>query len=157
EQVVATLTAAGYRWYETANFCRTEPRAHGRDLRAHHNLGYWQGRDYLGLRIGAVSTFGSTRWRDLAGRPRDISALAAGEAPARELEALDPATRSRERLMLGLRLDEPVVVSDVAEVLDREAVERLAGLDLVELTANGRGPELRLTRRGRFLGGAVTA
>ena len=43
ELVVETLTAAGYRWYETANFCRTPERAHGRDLRARHNLGYWLG------------------------------------------------------------------------------------------------------------------
>ena len=54
ERVVEQLTAAGYRWYETANFCRTP--SEGRDLRAHHNLAYWEGRDYLGLGIGAVST-----------------------------------------------------------------------------------------------------
>src|SRR5712691_7320054 len=38
ERVVETLTSAGYRWYETANFCRTPDRtgngAAGRDLRA---------------------------------------------------------------------------------------------------------------------------
>ena len=55
ELVVETLTAAGYRWYETANFCRAEP-ADGRDLRSQHNLGYWLGHDYLGLGVGAVST-----------------------------------------------------------------------------------------------------
>ena len=38
-----------------------------------------------------------------------------------------------------------------------DALARLVELDLVELTANGRGEELRLTRRGRFLGGGVTA
>ena len=54
ERVVETLTSAGFRWYETANFCRADERAEGRDLRAHHNLGYWQGRDYLGVGIGAV-------------------------------------------------------------------------------------------------------
>ena len=36
ERVVETLTGAGYRWYETANFCRRDHR----DLRARHNLGY---------------------------------------------------------------------------------------------------------------------
>jgi len=41
--------------------------------------------------------------------------------------------------------------------VDAEELERLAGLGLVELTANGRGRELRLTDRGRYLGGAVTA
>ena len=34
EQVVDRLTAAGYRWYETANFCLDGERAEGRDLRA---------------------------------------------------------------------------------------------------------------------------
>jgi oxygen-independent coproporphyrinogen III oxidase len=58
ERVVETLTAAGYRWYETANFCLEPGRVGGRDLRARHNLAYWRGRDYLGLGIGAVSTVG---------------------------------------------------------------------------------------------------
>ena len=58
ERVVETLTSAGYRWYETANFCLTGERAGGRDLRSHHNLGTWHGRDYLGVGIGAVSTLG---------------------------------------------------------------------------------------------------
>src|SRR6185295_1213120 len=53
ELVVAELTSAGYRWYETANFCRADA---GRDLRSRHNLAYWLGRDYIGLGIGAVST-----------------------------------------------------------------------------------------------------
>src|SRR5436309_696641 len=40
ERVVETLTAAGYRWYETANFCRMRAQDEaGRDLRAQHNLG----------------------------------------------------------------------------------------------------------------------
>ena len=38
EQVVDTLTRAGYRWYETANFCLAPARDGGRDLRARHNL-----------------------------------------------------------------------------------------------------------------------
>jgi hypothetical protein len=59
--------------------------------------------------------------------------------------------------MLGLRLDEPLVLSDVTDAVDEEELERLVALGLVELTANGRGPELRLTDRGRYLGGAVTA
>ena len=56
EDVVETLTGAGYRWYETANFCRRPERSGGRDLRSRHNLAYWLGRDYVGLGIGAVST-----------------------------------------------------------------------------------------------------
>ena len=157
EQVVDTLTTGGYRWYETANFCLEGMRAGGRDLRAQHNLGYWQGRDYLGLGIGAVSTVAGERRRNLPGLARYVSALAAGDQPPREVEPIDHPTHVRELLLLGLRLDEPVAVADVADALDRDALARLVELGLVETSANGRGEELRLTRRGRFLGGGVTA
>jgi putative oxygen-independent coproporphyrinogen III oxidase len=153
ERVVERLTAAGYRWYETANFARVGER----DRRARHNLGYWLGRDYLGLGIGAVSTVNGERRRNLAGLRRYVAALARGDEPPRDVEPIDRETAARERLLLGLRLDQPVVLGDVEGAVDREAMARLSGLGLVEITANGRGEELRLTRRGRFLGGAVTA
>ena len=80
ELVVETLTAAGYRWYETANFCRV--RADGRDLRARHNLGYWLGHDYLGLGVGAVSTIENRRWRN-APRSRATSPRSAAASGRR--------------------------------------------------------------------------
>jgi oxygen-independent coproporphyrinogen-3 oxidase len=157
ERVVEVLTGAGYRWYETANFCLEPRRAGGRDLRSRHNLGYWRGRDYLGLGIGAVSTVGGERRRNLPSLGRYLAALAAGLSPPREVELLDGATRARERLMLGLRLDEPLELADVDGALDRLALARLSARALVQLGASGGGGEIRLTRRGRFLGGAVTA
>ncbi len=156
ETVVDTLTRAGYRWYETANFCLAPDRDGGRDLRARHNLAYWLGRDYLGLGVGAVSTLGGVRRRNLPSLGRYVAALRAGEAPPRELEPLDPGTRERERLMLGLRLDEPLAVDTVAGALDRAAAERLAARGLVRLASGREGATVALTRRGRFLGGGVT-
>ncbi len=149
ERVVERLTAAGYRWYETSNFARRET---GRDLRSHHNLAYWLGRDYLGLGIGAVSTLGTERRRNAPSLPRYIEALARGEAPAREIETLDEQTKLRERLMLGLRLDEPANLAELEPVLDREAFERLSGLGLVIRD----GEWISLSKQGRFLGGGVT-
>src|SRR5205085_11697585 len=108
ELVVAALTAAGYRWYETANFCRAGERAGGRDLRARHNLGYWLGNDYLGIGVGAVSTIENRRWRNAPSLARYVAALAAGTRPPREVEELSADVRATERIMLGLRLDEPL-------------------------------------------------
>jgi oxygen-independent coproporphyrinogen III oxidase len=150
ERVVETLTGAGYRWYETANFCRVEGV---RDLRAQHNLGYWLGRDYLGIGIGAVSTVGGRRWRNAPSLPRYLEALAAGERPQRELEELDPQTQARERVLLGLRLDEPLVTAGLDDALDEDALSRLARHGLLDRSQDA----LALTRRGRFLGGGVTA
>ncbi|HZO62458.1 MAG TPA: radical SAM family heme chaperone HemW [Gaiellaceae bacterium] len=154
ERVVATLTGAGYRWYETANFCRPED---GRDLRARHNLGYWLGRDYLGLGIGAVSTVGWVRWRNAPRLGAYVSALAEGRVPPREVEPLDEATRDRERVMLGLRLDEPLALAGVGTAVDAEALGRLERLGLVARSGVNGSERIALTERGRFLGGGVTA
>jgi oxygen-independent coproporphyrinogen III oxidase len=149
ERVVEQLTGAGYRWYETANFCRTGEG----DLRSRHNLAYWLGRDYLGLGLGAVSTAAGMRWQTTKRLAVYLGALGRGELPPRELEPLDDEVRRRERLMLGLRLDEPLLLGGVAEAIDPAALERLERLGLVA----GDGATLSLTDRGRFLGGAVTA
>jgi putative oxygen-independent coproporphyrinogen III oxidase len=152
ERVVDTLVGAGYRWYETANFCVTPERYGGRDLRARHNLGYWLGHDYLGVGVGAVSTLAGVRRRNLPSLGRYVAALQAGEAPPRELEPLDAETQARERLFLGLRLDEPLALGGVRRAIDLGAAGRLEAGGLVELGAG----TISLTRRGRFLGGGVT-
>jgi oxygen-independent coproporphyrinogen-3 oxidase len=168
EHVVERLTGAGYRWYETSNFCRVADvgdggsgRAEARDLRARHNLAYWRGRDYLGLGLGAVSTVGSTRWRNTPRLAVYLRELGAGRLPPREREELDVETRRRERVMLGLRLDEALPIADVGASLDRAALARLRRLGLASvLPAPAHAPaagQLTLTRRGRFLGGGVTA
>ena len=157
ERVVETLTAAGYRWYETANFCLGPDRADGRDLRARHNLGYWLARDYLGIGLGAVSTIEGVRRRNSPRLAAYMSALVAGTPPAREVEALDGEVQARERLMLGLRLDDPLPLEPVAAAVDEQALGRLVGLGLVRRVRSGGAPALALTPRGRLLGGGVTA
>jgi oxygen-independent coproporphyrinogen III oxidase len=153
EYVVDTLTGAGYRWYETASFCRAPGLAGGRDLRARHNLGYWLGRDYLGLGVGAVGTVAGRRSRNLPSLGGYVTALEAGRRPPREIEELPEAVRLAERVMLGLRLDEPLALADVQPALD---ATELAQLREAGLVGDG-GDALYLTRRGRFLGGGVTA
>ena len=161
ECVVDTLVGAGYRWYETANFCRVFETSGGRDLRSRHNLAYWRGRDYLGLGIGAVSTVGAERWRTTPRLGLYLSSLREGRRPPCEIELLPESVRREERVMLGLRLDEPLLLAPVERELDHSALARLEQLGLAR-RLGGDGSEsvveaLTLTRRGRLLGGAVTA
>jgi oxygen-independent coproporphyrinogen-3 oxidase len=158
EHVVERLTAAGYRWYETANFCLAPAAASGRDLRARHNLAYWLARDYLGLGIGAVSTVGSERWRNTPRLDAYVAALENGERPLRDVESLSPATRREERVMLGLRLDHGLSLSAALEAVDTAALARLERAGLAEHHGvEGGEAALVLTPRGRRLGDAVTA
>jgi len=141
ERVVETLTAAGYRWYETANFCRDGKRAE-------HNLAYWLGRDYLGVGVGAVSTLGNERRRNTPKLARYLDGRY-----DREIELLDEETRARERVMLGLRLDEPLRLGGLRQALDPAGLARAERLGL----AVEEDDTLALTSQGRFLGGGVTA
>jgi oxygen-independent coproporphyrinogen III oxidase len=141
ERVVETLTQASYRWYETANFCRDGKRAE-------HNLAYWLGCDYLGIGVGAVSTLGDERRRNTPKLARYLEGRY-----DREIELLDDETRARERVMLGLRLDEPLRLAGLRKALDPAGLARAERLGL----AVEEDDTLALTSRGRFLGGGVTA
>jgi oxygen-independent coproporphyrinogen III oxidase len=126
-------------------------------LRARHNLAYWRGRDYLGLGIGAVSTVEGIRWRTTPKLAAYVSSLARGERAPRELEPLSTGVRRAERILLGLRLDEPIPLAGLEGALDGEGVSRMERLGLAERRRDGGGAELlTLTPRGRLLGGAVT-
>ncbi|MGN6429198.1 MAG: radical SAM family heme chaperone HemW [Gaiellaceae bacterium] len=161
ERVVETVVGAGYRWYETANFARLDEG--GRDLRSRHNLAYWRGRDYLGLGVGAVSTVRGRRWRTTPRLGLYLAVLGAGQRPPRELELLPDPVRRAERIMLGLRLDEPLALAGLVDEVDADALGRLKRLGLARtvplagLDDGASASALTLTREGRLLGDAVTA
>ena len=76
-----------------------------------------------------------------------------GDRPARELEPLAADVLARERVLLGLRLDEPLRIDGLDGAIDHDALTTLERQGLVVSTTR----TLRLTPRGRFLGGGVTA
>ena len=140
ERLVDVLTTAGYRWYETANFCLEPERAGGRDLRSRHNLAYWRGRDYVGLGIGAVSTVGDRRWRNAPRLRAYVEALAEGRRPpprARAAVARGAGPRARDARPAA----RPAAAAEpVAGTLDARGARPDGG-------ARARGAERR--RRGR--------
>ena len=81
----------------------------------------------------------------------------AGVGGLEGVERLDRQTRRRERVMLGLRLDEPLPLSGLEAAIDRDALARLERLGLATRSGANRHQTLTLTDHGRFLGGGVTA
>ncbi len=135
--VEEALEAMGFVHYEISNYARP-----GQEAR--HNLGYWRGTDYLGLGCGAFGTLSTTggaavRTRNVIDPARYVAAATSGAEVTAEREALDPETRLRERLMLGLRLLEGV---------DLDAAE--ADLGVSPWTAARRRAADRLASRGRL-------
>jgi putative oxygen-independent coproporphyrinogen III oxidase len=111
--VEETLERAGFEHYEVSNYAR-----HG--ARSRHNVGYWLGRDYLGLGCGAWGTLSRAgqrfRYRNTPSPERYIAAgpslpladLSEVGPLVATVEDISPETALAERIMLGLRLAEGV-------------------------------------------------
>jgi oxygen-independent coproporphyrinogen-3 oxidase len=162
------MAAAGYRQYEISNWSLP-----GQECR--HNLVYWRNCDWLGLGAGAHSHLAGTRFADVYSPRRYVElvreAESAGPPEPGELPALlrsmrqvtyveepRPELARADTLIMGLRLNEGVSLSDFRRRFGpgaadpyAAAFEEFASLGLLE-RANGR---IRLTERGRLLANEV--
>jgi oxygen-independent coproporphyrinogen-3 oxidase len=143
----ATLSAAGFSWYEVSNWATT-PAA-----RCRHNLLYWTGGDWWGLGPGAHSHVGGVRWWNVKHPVAYASRLAAGRSPGHARELLSPTDRQVEDVMLRLRLASGLPLAGLDEAGQAGAARALdAGLLRQPEYADGCAV---LTLRGRLLADAV--
>lgn len=141
EQIDATLSAAGLRWYEVSNWARSV------QSRCRHNLGYWTGGNWWGAGPGAHSHVGGVRWWNVKHPARYAAVLASGRSPAAGREILTAEQRHTEKVMLGLRLADGLPL-EVLEAPGRAAAARAHTDGLATVLA---GDRLALTVRGRLL------
>jgi oxygen-independent coproporphyrinogen-3 oxidase len=159
--IEAALEARGLVHYEISNYARPGDEAQ-------HNLGYWRGTDYLGLGCAAYGTIGdaaghAVRYRNVPDPGRYAKAALSGglAAVVESEEPLDPATRLRERIMLGLRLRDGFDLEGAARELGIPAwtSERRRAAD--RLIARGdlllEGGHVRLAPRARVYADGITA
>ncbi|NMJ41177.1 coproporphyrinogen III oxidase [Roseomonas sp. JC162] len=140
----------GLRSYEVSNYAK--PGAESR-----HNLAYWRYGDYLGIGAGAHQRV-LLEGRMIATRrhraPEEWAArVERGGHAAVEEEALAPADRAREALLMGLRLAEGIDPARIearsgvpfAEAVDPAMLAALLDEDYLAWTEAGR---LRATEEG---------
>ncbi|MGV9635645.1 radical SAM family heme chaperone HemW [Nocardia rhamnosiphila] len=144
ERIDARLEAAGLTWYEVSNW------ASGDAARCRHNLGYWDGGDWLGAGPGAHSHLGGVRWWNVKHPARYADRVAHGGLPAADWEDLTAADRYLERVMLALRLRTGLPLADL-DADGNAAARRIAGDGLVAIVDD----RLILTDRGRLLADGV--
>jgi putative oxygen-independent coproporphyrinogen III oxidase len=143
------LTAVGLEHYEVSNYAAEEQRSR-------HNLGYWQGHDYLGLGCGAYGTITSAdgvahRYRNTPSPGEYVRVAATGkEGLSVTEERLDGPTRLRERIMLGLRMKQGFDLEEAANEIGTEPYPEGRQAALERLEARGRivrhGPRVSVPR-----------
>lgn len=139
----ARLAAAGLPAYEISNHAR--PGAESR-----HNLTYWRYGDYLGIGPGAHGRRNGVATVRHKKPENWMGAVARNGHGTQTEDALPPAERATEALIMGLRLTEGVDVArladrtGVAQPVDMAAVGRLSALGLIDSTP----PRLRVTEAG---------
>jgi oxygen-independent coproporphyrinogen III oxidase len=149
ELLVETLEGAGFEHYEVSNFARP-----GRESR--HNLAYWMNAEYLAFGVSAHRYLDGVRtsnWRSLKRYMRDWL----GDETT---DIIDEKTRTREAIMLGLRLRRGIELDafkrehgfDLSERFSSE-IEKFTQAGLIE-KSEGR---LFLTRKGVPVSNSVIA
>lgn len=148
----AFLEANGFLHYEVSNFARM-------GFQCRHNLGYWEGAEYLGLGPSSTSTIGNRRWTN----PGQINAWQeqVKKGPTgRGIEILTPKIRILELVMLRLR---------TARGLRLKAYRDLTGRDFLQdhqkliqtMHENGlvriRNGYMSLTRSGMLVSNTILA
>ena len=153
----ARTASAGLPAYETSNHARP-----GEESR--HNLTYWRYGDYLGIGPGAHG-----RRADAGGAP---CATQRHRKPENWLEAvtrnghglqsetvLTPEERTREALMMGLRLAEGIDMAALQRRTGLSTATSLDGAAIERLSAHGllvrEGERLRVTAQGALLLDAI--
>lgn len=130
------LQQRGFEHYEVSNYAKPQQRAE-------HNVGYWTGRDYLGLGCGAYGTLTGAdgialRYRNETRPQRYVERTARGEEPTVSGESLDRETRLRERIMLGLRMRGGLDLGTVAHEIGVPALTDERAQALARLQSRGR-------------------
>lgn len=148
----ALLEAGGYLHYEISNFARM-------GFQCRHNLGYWEGKDYLGLGPSATSTINGRRWTNPANIGAWLESVGKGTGQ-RNAEVLTAQTRILEFIMLRLRTARGLRLKAYHEVCNRDFVKD--NLRLVQaMHENGliriRNGYLSLTRSGMLVSNSIIA
>lgn len=128
------LSQAGFKRYEISNYALP-------GYESRHNTGYWLGKPYLGLGLGASSDFWHRRFVNTFDLKHYIALLKRGQLPIVEEELLTYRQRMGEMIFLGLRLMDGVDLELFgerfgvrAEVIYSKEIEKLRKMGLIRVT-----------------------
>lgn len=127
DMALPLLKKAGFRHYEISNFARP-----GKE--SLHNLNYWEQGDYIGLGASAASHEAGRRWNNIPDLGVYIRTAGEPRGPAREhSETLTPRQRRAERIWLGLRKTDGIVLADDIFIEFKQEIAALRAKGLLDV------------------------
>ena len=150
------LATSGYGWYEVSNWALTPGH------QSVHNLRYWRDRNWIGLGPGAHSHWDDQRWWNTTKVDRYLAGTRISGG-----EILTLPDRSRERIMLGVRLAEGLSLGSLQPTQRLlTALEDLERSQLItthpdppgtaqNASADQTSPRVQLTLQGRLVVNSV--
>ncbi|WP_165209649.1 radical SAM family heme chaperone HemW [Streptococcus tangpeifui] len=149
--IIDELEKHGFEHYEISNF--TKPGYESR-----HNLVYWDNAEYYGVGAGASGYLDGVRYRNRGPIQHYLKAISEeGQARLHE-EELTKTEQMEEEIFLGLRKKAGISISRFEEKFQEDFQQRY-GRIVADLLADGllqvTGDQLRMTKRGLFLGDTV--
>ncbi len=151
DYILAELEKNGFDHYEISNFTKS-------GFESRHNLMYWDNSEYYGLGAGASGYLNGMRYRNRGPIQHYLKSVSEkGHARLHE-EILSKTEQMEEEMFLGLRKKSGISIARFEEKFDTSFEERY-GQIARDLIAEGLlqqdGDQLRMTRRGLFLGDTV--
>lgn len=146
--------------FEEASFHQYEVSAFAKDgLYSVHNTGYWTARPFLGFGPSAFSYYEGSRFRNIAHLNRYIEKIRAGEDSRDFEESLKTESKTRELILIGLRLNQGVCIEHLKLFGCHVSPALLSEIET--LVDNGflisTGTHLKLTSKGRLFFDTVGA
>lgn len=146
------LAEHGFDRYEISNFAK-------KGFRSVHNAAYWNRKPYRGFGLGACSFNGTQRFQNSKNLGKYIQNIEQNQSVIDMSETLSDSQIMLEKLMLGLRQTDGVVVKEYLQTLSLEKsnkfFENVALLESAQLVSYRNG-NIQLTPRGYALENEVT-
>ncbi|PWT97931.1 MAG: hypothetical protein C5B53_07375 [Candidatus Melainabacteria bacterium] len=149
ELLIKSLSRGGFFQYEISNFSKP-------GFQSVHNLNYWRNGEYLGFGVGAhryVGGYRTSNWRSLGRYLRDYMGN-------QTIELIEPSTRLREAIMLGLRMTDGIDLRRFSQeygvnILEQfgQSIERLKAGDFIEVNNH----QLKLSSKGVPVSNSIIA
>ena len=105
EMVRTALQGQGFRQYEISNFAKQ-----GEEAR--HNLTYWRNLPYLAVGAGAHGYMHGERYENVKSLHQYAAMLDEGRLPRQAKTVVSLAEAMEDEMMLGLRLEQGVILAD---------------------------------------------